>query len=86
MLLFWIFKWIYINNKYNAETLTAFKEAEDMRAHPEKYKSYNSVKEIFEDIMKEAADNRGFNERCAETGEDFAGIDYSEDNFERKEE
>ncbi|MCM1546301.1 MAG: type II toxin-antitoxin system RelB/DinJ family antitoxin [Clostridiales bacterium] len=30
----------------NAETLAAFKEAEEMRKHPEKYPSYSSIDEL----------------------------------------
>lgn len=30
----------------NAETIAAFKEAEDMRIHPEKYPSYSSIEEL----------------------------------------
>lgn len=30
----------------NAETIAAFKEAEDMRAHPEKYPSYGTIEEL----------------------------------------
>lgn len=39
--------------RYNDETLEAFKEADDIRAHPEKYKSYNSAQEMFDDIMRD---------------------------------
>ena len=35
------------------KTLAAFKEADDMKKHPENYKCYNSAKEMFEDIMKD---------------------------------
>lgn len=30
----------------NADTIAAFKEAEDMKAHPEKYPSYSSIEEL----------------------------------------
>lgn len=30
----------------NADTIAAFKEAEDMKAHPEKYPSYGSIEEL----------------------------------------
>ena len=39
--------------RYNDETLAAFKEAEDIRKHPENYKSYNSAQEMFDDIMRD---------------------------------
>ena len=32
--------------------LSAMKEVEEMEKHPEKYKSYNSVEEMFEDLNK----------------------------------
>ena len=32
--------------------LSAIKEAEEMEKHPERYKSYNSVEEMFEDLNK----------------------------------
>lgn len=34
----------------NKEFLEAIKEADDIIAHPEKYKGYNSVEELFEDL------------------------------------
>lgn len=39
--------------RYNDETLAAFKEAEDIRKHPENYKSYNSAQEMYDDIMRD---------------------------------
>ena len=38
--------------KYNAETEAAFAEVEEMKKHPELYKGYNSVDELFEDLDK----------------------------------
>ena len=32
--------------------LSAIKESEEMEKHPERYKSYNSVEEMFEDLNK----------------------------------
>ena len=32
--------------------LSAIKEVEEMEKHPERYKSYNSVEEMFEDLNK----------------------------------
>ncbi len=37
----------------NAETLAAFEEVEDMKAHPERYKSYTDCAELMEDLLKE---------------------------------
>lgn len=74
-----------MNHKYNNETLAAFKEADDMKAHSEQYKTYDSVKEMFEDIMKDAADDAGFQNRCEEINKDFKEIDYLKENFERNE-
>lgn len=38
--------------KPNAETLAAFAEVEEMKAHPEKYKSYTDVDEMFGELLK----------------------------------
>lgn len=35
----------------NEETLKAMQETEDMIAHPEKYKRYNDIDELFRDLM-----------------------------------
>ncbi len=35
----------------NAQTLAALAELEEMKAHPEKYKGYDSVDEMFEDLL-----------------------------------
>lgn len=75
-----------MDNKYNQETLDAFKEAADIKANPEKYKSYNTAEEMYEDIMREAANDPGFIERCEVISKNFAQIDYLEENFERKRE
>ncbi len=37
----------------NEETRAAMAEFDDMIAHPERYKRYRSVGEMFEDILKE---------------------------------
>lgn len=74
-----------MNHRNNNETLAAFKAADDMKAHSELYKTYDSVKEMFEDIMKDAADDAGFQNRCEEISKDFKEIDYLKENFERNE-
>ena len=38
-----------------AETLAAMKEADDIAANPEKYKGYDDVDEMIEDILNEEA-------------------------------
>lgn len=38
--------------KYNRKTLKAMKEAEKIMKHPEKYKQYNTVEELMEDLNK----------------------------------
>jgi len=38
----------------NAETLAAINEVREMEAHPERYKSYRSVREMMEDLLKDA--------------------------------
>ena len=35
----------------NADTVAAMKEVEEMRKHPEKYKSYSNVEDMMEDIF-----------------------------------
>lgn len=74
-----------MNHINNNETLATFKEADDMKAHSELYKTYDSVKEMFEDIMKDATDDAGFQNRCEEVNKDFKEIDYLKENFERNE-
>lgn len=39
--------------RYNEETLAALKEAQEIAAHPEKYKTYNSAEEMMEDILRD---------------------------------
>ncbi len=39
--------------KPNYDTLLAIKEVEEMERNPDAYKSYNSVDELFEDILKD---------------------------------
>ena len=36
----------------NKKLLKALKEAEKMQKHPEKYKGYHNVDELFEDLLK----------------------------------
>lgn len=38
--------------KYNAETEAAFAEIEEMKRHPEEYKGYTDIDELFEDLSK----------------------------------
>ena len=35
----------------NADTISAMREAEEMKKHPESYKSYASAKDMMEDIL-----------------------------------
>ncbi|MDE5565132.1 MAG: hypothetical protein K2I93_08235 [Oscillospiraceae bacterium] len=44
---------IPINEELNDEMLEAMHEVEDMRLHPENYKSYDSVEAMMEDILHE---------------------------------
>jgi len=37
----------------NAETLAAMRESEDIVAHPNRYKSYDSAEELFDSIVAE---------------------------------
>ncbi len=37
----------------NAETILAIQEVEEMKKHPEAYKSYDTVDELFEDILSD---------------------------------
>ena len=39
--------------KYNKETLAAMDEVKEMMKHPEKYKSYDTVDELMEDLNKD---------------------------------
>ena len=36
----------------NAETLAAMAEVEEMKKHPENYKAYSDVDEMFKDLLK----------------------------------
>ncbi len=38
--------------KYNKETEAAFAEIEQMKQHPEQYKGYTDIDELFEDLAK----------------------------------
>lgn len=42
---------VVIQPNYNEETLAAMREADDIIANPEKYKSYTDVDEMMKDIM-----------------------------------
>ena len=42
----------FMIRKYNAETEAAFAEVEEMKKHPELYKGYDNVDELFEDLLK----------------------------------
>ncbi len=37
----------------NVETLAAFKEVEDMKAYPERYKRYTDISEMMKDLLSE---------------------------------
>ena len=43
---------ITIQKEPSDRLLSAIKEVEEMEKHPERYKSYNSVEEMFEDLNK----------------------------------
>jgi hypothetical protein len=38
-------------NDFNADTLEAFKEVEDMKKHPENYKAYDNAEEMIKEIL-----------------------------------
>ena len=42
----------FVIRKYNAETEAAFAEVEEMKCHPEDYKGYTDIDELFEDLSK----------------------------------
>ena len=42
----------FVIRKYNAETEKAFAEIEEMKKHPEQYKGYTDIDELFEDLDK----------------------------------
>ena len=37
----------------NADTIAAIEELDEMKKHPENYKSYGNVKEMMEDILRD---------------------------------
>ena len=37
----------------NAETLSALEEIKEMRAHPERHKSYGSFQEVLDDVLNQ---------------------------------
>ena len=41
---------LYHSEKFREEMKEVFAEMEDMKLHPEKYKTYDSVKEMFRDM------------------------------------
>ena len=40
----------------NADTIAAMKEVEEMKKHPENYKSYNSFSELLKEVLNDAED------------------------------
>lgn len=42
----------FVIRKYNAETEVAFAEVEEMKKHPDLYKGYTNIDELFEDLDK----------------------------------
>lgn len=42
----------FVIRKYNEETEAAFAEIEEMKKHPENYKGYNDLDELFEELNK----------------------------------
>lgn len=40
----------FVIRKYNAETELAFAEVEEMKKHPERYKGYDNIDELFEEL------------------------------------
>lgn len=42
----------FVIRKYNAETEAAFAEVEEMKKHPDLYKGYTDIDELFEDLDK----------------------------------
>ena len=43
-------------DKPNKETLDAFAELEEMKKHPENYKTYETVEALMKDLLEESAD------------------------------
>lgn len=42
--------------RYNAETIKAMAEIEEMKKNPDNYKSYSTAEEMTEDILNEVSD------------------------------
>lgn len=42
----------FVIRKYNAETERAFAEVEEMKKHPEQYKAFTDIDELFEELDK----------------------------------
>lgn len=42
----------FVIRKYNAETEAAFAEIEKMKKHPEEYKGFDDIDELFEKLSK----------------------------------
>ena len=40
------------DESFNEETIEAFAEIEEMKKHPEQYKSYDDIDELFEELSK----------------------------------
>ena len=40
------------DDSFNEETLAAFAESEQMKKHPEMYKGYNDIDELFEELSR----------------------------------
>lgn len=45
-------KTVFPEDIYNEETLEAFKEADEMTAHPENYKGFTNVNDLFEELSR----------------------------------
>lgn len=43
---------LFPDEEFNAETLAAFAEVDDMKKHPEDYKGYDDIGELFEELRK----------------------------------
>lgn len=46
----------YLKYGLRKETIDSIEEAEEIKAHPDEYPAFNSVQEMFDHLMKEAAD------------------------------
>lgn len=42
----------FVIRKYNKESEMAFAEVEEMKKHPEQYKGYTDIDELFEELKK----------------------------------